>query len=52
LPRRGTSRGSPGTIGYAPGSRIPTKSVTIIGIDDGRQRFVAGVLPEEIPPPE
>jgi branched-chain amino acid transport system substrate-binding protein len=44
--------GVTGTIGYAPGSRIPTKTVTIIGIDDGRQRFVAGVLPEEIPPPE
>jgi branched-chain amino acid transport system substrate-binding protein len=44
--------GVTGTIGYAPGSRIPSKTVTIIGIDDGSQRFVASVLPSEIPPPD
>ena len=44
--------GVTGTIGYAPGSRIPAKSVTIIGVESGRQSFVASVLPREIPQPE
>jgi branched-chain amino acid transport system substrate-binding protein len=44
--------GVTGEIGYAPGSRIPAKSVTIIGVESGRQSFVARVLPREISPPE
>ncbi|HMR61915.1 ABC transporter substrate-binding protein, partial [Amaricoccus sp.] len=44
--------GVTGTIGYAPGSRIPAKSVAIIGVDSGRQSFVASILPREIPQPE
>jgi len=34
-----------GTITYAPGSRVPTKSVTIIGVQGGEYLFQAEVTP-------
>jgi hypothetical protein len=40
-----------GTISYRNGSRIPTKSVAIISVDRGRQKFIGSVLPERIPAP-
>jgi branched-chain amino acid transport system substrate-binding protein len=43
--------GVTGTIGYRGGSRIPAKSVSIISVAQGRQGFVASVLPEKIPAP-
>jgi branched-chain amino acid transport system substrate-binding protein len=44
-------QGVTGTISYRNGSRIPTKSVTIISVDRGRQKFIGSVLPERIPAP-
>jgi branched-chain amino acid transport system substrate-binding protein len=43
--------GVTGTIGYRPGSRIPTKSVTILEIENGRQKLVRTLSPTHIPPP-
>jgi branched-chain amino acid transport system substrate-binding protein len=40
-----------GTITYRGGSRIPSKSVTIMRIDGGRERFVGNILPESVPAP-
>jgi branched-chain amino acid transport system substrate-binding protein len=49
----GTSdfHGVTGTITYRGGSRIPSKSVTIMRIDGGRERFVGNILPESVPAP-
>jgi len=44
--------GVTGTISFAPGSRIPRKSVTIMEVKAGRQHFVAEVLPIQVPPPD
>jgi branched-chain amino acid transport system substrate-binding protein len=44
-------KGVTGTIGFATASRIPSKSVTIMEVDGGRQRFVGEVLPKKVPPP-
>ena len=43
--------GDTGTIGYPPGSRIPTKSVTILEIDNGRRTLVRTLSPTSVPPP-
>jgi branched-chain amino acid transport system substrate-binding protein len=43
--------GVSGTISFAAGSRIPTKSVTILTVVNGRQKFVTEVVPEIVPPP-
>lgn len=44
-------KGVTGIITYRNGSRIPAKSVTIMKINQGRERFVASILPKEIPAP-
>jgi branched-chain amino acid transport system substrate-binding protein len=44
-------QGVTGTISYRNGSRIPAKSVSIIAVDRGRQKFMGSVLPERIPTP-
>lgn len=43
--------GVTGTISYAPGNPIPSKSVTILAIDHGARRFVEQVVPTHVPPP-
>jgi len=43
--------GVTGTMGYAPGSRIPRKSVTILQIEGGNCKLVRQLLPERVPPP-
>jgi branched-chain amino acid transport system substrate-binding protein len=43
--------GVTGVISYPGGSRIPVKSVSIIGIAQGRQSLAATVLPKKVPPP-
>jgi branched-chain amino acid transport system substrate-binding protein len=43
--------GVTGTISYTNGNRIPTKTVTIIGIEQGNFRLVKELLPSEVPPP-
>jgi branched-chain amino acid transport system substrate-binding protein len=42
--------GVTGSITFAAGSRIPLKSVTIMHVDDGGQRFEAEILPRQVPP--
>ena len=44
-------KGVTGTISFLNGSRIPDKSVTIMGVDKGRQSFIGSVLPAKVPPP-
>lgn len=41
--------GVTGTISYRGGSRIPTKSVTIMRVDGARQVFVGSIMPESVP---
>jgi branched-chain amino acid transport system substrate-binding protein len=43
--------GVTGSIAYSAGSRIPSKSVTILQIDLGTRRFVEQLVPAEVPPP-
>jgi len=43
--------GVTGTIGYPPGGRIPTKSVSILEIDNGRRKLVRTLSPTRVPPP-
>ena len=43
--------GVTGMIGYESGSRIPSKSVTILRVNQGIQSFVAEVRPEAVPEP-
>lgn len=43
--------GVTGTISFPGDSRIPTKSVTIMGITNGSQQFVEQVLPDSVPSP-
>jgi hypothetical protein len=40
-----------GTLSYAPGSRIPTKSVSIVGYEAGKRRLVRQLAPEHVPAP-
>lgn len=43
--------GVSGTVGYAHGSRIPRKSVTVISVKDGRQALVTTRKPKSVPAP-
>jgi branched-chain amino acid transport system substrate-binding protein len=43
--------GVTGTISYAPGNPIPSKSVTILEVDHGVRRFVEQLVPAQVPPP-
>jgi len=43
--------GVTGRIGYAVGSGVPVKSVTILGADRGEIRLVRQLLPDRAPPP-
>ena len=43
--------GVTGTIGFTPGSRIPTKTVTILQVSGGEQRLVRRLVPESVPTP-
>jgi branched-chain amino acid transport system substrate-binding protein len=42
--------GVTGTISYEPGSRIPSKSVALIKVEDGKNSLVGIVVPEVVPP--
>jgi branched-chain amino acid transport system substrate-binding protein len=44
-------RGVTGTISYQDGSRIPTKSVTILEVRGGQPALVKQLMPERVPPP-
>lgn len=44
-------KGITGTIGYSAGSRIPSKSVTILQVDRGQLKLVRQLLPARVPPP-
>jgi branched-chain amino acid transport system substrate-binding protein len=44
-------RGVTGTISYEGGSRIPTKSVTILEVRGGKPALVKQLMPERVPPP-
>ena len=43
--------GVTGTVTFAAGDRIPLKSVTIMQVDGGGQRFEAEILPQQVPLP-
>lgn len=43
--------GVTGTLSYHPGSRIPSKSVSLIEVDKGRLKLVQQASPEEVPAP-
>jgi len=43
--------GITGTISYPSGSRIPSKSVTILQIEQGQRKLVTNLLPASVPPP-
>lgn len=44
-------QGVTGTISYPAGSRIPSKSVTILQIELGQRHMVRKLLPARVPPP-
>jgi branched-chain amino acid transport system substrate-binding protein len=44
-------QGVTGTISYPAGSRIPSKSVTILRIERGHRRLVTNLLPDRVPSP-
>ena len=41
--------GVTGTISYEPGSRIPSKSVALIKVTDGKNELLKIVVPEVVP---
>ncbi len=43
--------GVTGTLSYPAGSRIPSKSVTILHVERGQRKLVRQVLPARVPPP-
>jgi len=43
--------GVTGTISYSAGSRIPSKSVTILQVERGQLKLVRQLLPAKVPPP-
>jgi len=43
--------GVTGTISYADGNRIPSKSVTVLGITQGTRQFIDQIVPTKVPPP-
>ena len=51
LPRMGPFRGLTGMIRYENGSRIPTKSVTVLRVDGGRTILDAQFAPSKVPAP-
>jgi branched-chain amino acid transport system substrate-binding protein len=51
LPRAGEFNGLTGTISYENGSRIPTKSVTLLRVDGGRVMLDAQFAPLSVPAP-
>jgi branched-chain amino acid transport system substrate-binding protein len=44
-------KGVTGTISYDSGSRIPRKSVSVIGINSGEPALVGVIMPDHVPPP-
>jgi branched-chain amino acid transport system substrate-binding protein len=44
-------QGGTGTISYPSGSRIPTKSVTILQIEQGQRKLVKNLLSVSVRPP-
>lgn len=52
LEQMGTFTGATGTITYAKGVRIPSKSVSIVAIEKGQLKLSARVLPEYVPSAE
>lgn len=44
-------QGVTGTISFAGGTRIPTKSVTIMQVAEGEQQYVAELMPQTVPAP-
>jgi branched-chain amino acid transport system substrate-binding protein len=51
LPATHDFAGVTGTISYRDGSRIPAKSVSVIGVTQGRQSLAASLLPKKNPAP-
>jgi branched-chain amino acid transport system substrate-binding protein len=51
LPAMGEFRGLTGTINYENGSRIPTKSVTLLRVDGGQIFFAGQFAPSSVPAP-
>ncbi len=43
--------GITGTMSYPAGSRIPTKSVSILQVEQGNRKLVKQLLPARVPPP-
>ncbi len=43
--------GITGTMSYPSGSRIPTKSVSILQVEQGNRKLVQQLLPARVPPP-
>lgn len=43
--------GITGTLSYRAGSRIPSKSVTILRVEHGQRKMVRQLLPSRVPPP-
>lgn len=43
--------GVTGTVSYPAGSRIPTKTVSILGYQGGKRRLVRQLVPERVPAP-
>jgi branched-chain amino acid transport system substrate-binding protein len=44
-------KGASGEITYPPGERIPSKSVALIEVKDGKFNLLEIVVPNKIPPP-
>lgn len=44
--------GVTGQLGYHAGSRIPVKSVTILGVEAGTYKLVAERMPDRVPQPQ
>jgi len=44
-------KGASGTISYKPGERIPSKSVALIQVKDGKFNLLDVVVPEKVPAP-
>ena len=46
-----TYDGISGTLRFAHGSHVPKKDVTIILIEDGKEKLVEQLVPDDVPPP-
>jgi len=44
-------KGVTGTISFTGGSRIPRKSVALVGVDSGKFRLIEEILPDSVPMP-